>query len=166
MEVPSKIAEEQFDISIAYDGTWNHQGAAMTRMALVRLFATALQRDAAGDYWLITPVERGRITVEDAPFVATGWRAETGSDGQKLYLTDNLGRESPVDEGRPLAIRAPRTGGRTLVPYHQLGGGVEARIGTAVYYDLINLALTQGAPDAAGQLRIQSFGVMHPLGME
>ena len=165
MEVPSKIAEEQFDISIAYDGTWLHQGSPMTRMPLVRLFATVLQRDAAGDYWLITPAERGRITVADAPFIATGWRIEARGEGQSLYLTDNLGREVAVDDAHPLTLRMPRTGGGTFVPYHPLGGGVEARLGTAVYYDLVNLALEQGKPDAAGRLQIRSCGAEHPLGV-
>lgn len=167
MEVPSKIAEEQFDISIAYDGTWLHQGQPMTRMPLVRLFATVLQRDAGGDYWLITPAERGRIAVADAPFVAVSWRVEaTPEGGQTLHLSDNLGRETPVDAAHPLTLRLPRTAGTgVFVPYHQLGGGVEARIGTAVYYDLVQLALEQGGPDASGRLNIVSAGTQHPLGV-
>jgi hypothetical protein len=160
MESPAKLTEDQFDIAIAFDGTWLHQGAAMTRMPLVRLFATVLQRDAAGDYWLITPVERGRIVVADAPFIAVGWHI----DGGTLFLTDNLGREAAVDAAHPLTLRMPRTGG-PFIPYHQLGGGVEARLATAVYYDLVDRALAAGGVDAAGRLEMESGGIMHPLGM-
>ncbi len=160
METPAYSGIEQFDIAIRFDGTWTHQGVPMTRMPLVRLFASILRRDAAGDYWLITPVERGRIVVEDAPFIAVAWRRE----GDVLFLTDNLGRETPVDATCPLALRVPRGGTGPAVPYHQLPGGVEARLNTSVYYDLIDLALREGVPDAAGLLHLTSGGVPHPLG--
>jgi len=169
MDAPAKLSEDQFDIAIAYDGTWLHQGVAMTRAPLVRLFASVLQRDAAGAYWLITPAERGRIEVADAPFVITGWRLEGAGDAQTLYLTDNLGREQAVDAAHPLTLRVPNTGGGVFVPYLQLGGGIEARMATAVYYDLVDAALAmagaQGGPDDTGRLLIASCGVMHPLGM-
>lgn len=165
METLAKIAEEQFDISIAYDGTWVHQGAPMTRQPLVRLFATVLQRDAAGEYWLITPAERGRIAVADAPFVAVGIRLEgKDTEAQTIFLTDNIGREFAVDAAKPLTLRMPRTGG-PFVPYLQLGGGLEARVSTAVYYDLADMALAQGGPDATGRLSVLSGGVAHPVGM-
>jgi hypothetical protein len=166
VETPAKRSEEQFDITIAFNGTWMHQGAPMTRMPLVRLFATVLQRDAAGQYWLVTPAERGRIDVADAPFIITGWRAENrGTEDQRLYLTDNLGREVPVDTGHPLTLRIPRMEGGVFVPYHQLGGGIEARVGTAVYYDLVDLALQLGGTDKSGRLHVQSFKTQHPVGM-
>lgn len=160
MEPIAKIAEEQFDISIAYDGTWMHQGAQITRLPLVRLFATILQRDAAGEYWLITPAERGRIAVADAPFVAMAWRMENGT----VYLTDNIGREFPVDDAHPLTLRMPKTGG-PFIPYHQLGAGIEARVSTSVYYDLVNHALQVSAVDDSGRLAIASAGGMHPIGL-
>jgi hypothetical protein len=161
MESPARLDEEQFDISIAFDGTWLHQGAPMTRMPLVRLFAGVLRRDAAGEYWLITPVERGRIQVADAPFIATSWRM----DGDILYLTDNLGRETPVNGDHPLALRLPKTGGGPFIPYHQLGGGIEARLATAVYYDLVDRALAGGGVPEGGRLTISSAGMDHPLGV-
>src|SRR5260370_10336506 len=61
-----------FDIRIARDGTWFYRGSPIARLPLVRLFSTVLRRDADGSYWLVTPAERGRITVDDAPFVAVG----------------------------------------------------------------------------------------------
>ena len=63
------IDEQQFDIRIAADGRWFHEGDEIRRIELVKLFATALLRDEEGDYWLATPIEKGRIIVDDAPFV-------------------------------------------------------------------------------------------------
>jgi hypothetical protein len=65
-----------FSIRIARDGTWFYRGSPIGRKELVCLFASVLKRDEGGVYWLETPVERGRIDVEDAPFVAVEmyWR--------------------------------------------------------------------------------------------
>lgn len=165
METPAKRSEEQFDISIDFNGTWYHQGGPMTRLPLVRLFSTVLKRDEAGQYWLETPVERGKIDVADAPFIANAWRVENkGALNQSLFLTDNLGREAAVDADHPLMLRVPTHKEGPPVPYHQLGKGIEARLGTAVYYDLVDLALAQSKPDADGQLYVRSFQTMHPIG--
>src|SRR5690242_14323752 len=59
-----------FDLRIAQDGTWFYHGSPITRKPLVKLFASVLKRDASGEYWLQTPAEKGRIQVDDAPFVA------------------------------------------------------------------------------------------------
>ena len=52
------------------DGTWFYHGSPINRLPLVKLFASVLRREADGEYWLVTPVERGRVQVEDAPFTA------------------------------------------------------------------------------------------------
>ncbi len=75
-ERPNSVDDEAYDIRIARDGTWLYHGSPIGRSALVKLFATVLRRDDAGGYWLITPAERGRIVVDDAPFVAIELRAE------------------------------------------------------------------------------------------
>src|SRR5215813_6661405 len=58
-----------FDIRIASDGTWFYHGSPISRKPLVKLFASVLRRDDSGEYWLQTPAEKGRIRVDDAPFV-------------------------------------------------------------------------------------------------
>ena len=63
-------AIQDFNMKIAMDGTWYYQGTPINRIALVKLFASVLSKDSKGTYWLITPVERGTIEVEDAPFIA------------------------------------------------------------------------------------------------
>ena len=63
--------EQQFHIKIAGDGRWYHEGGEIHRKALVKLFSSVLKRDSNGVFWLETPVEKGRIEVEDAPFIVT-----------------------------------------------------------------------------------------------
>ena len=63
------IKEQQFDIRIANDGRWFHEGDEIRRIEMVKLFASVLMLDETGDYWLVTPVEKGRIIVDDAPFI-------------------------------------------------------------------------------------------------
>ena len=63
--------EQQFHIKIAGDGRWFHEDGEIHRKALVKLFSTVLKRDPDGVFWLETPAEKGRIEVEDAPFIVT-----------------------------------------------------------------------------------------------
>jgi hypothetical protein len=76
------------DMEIRADGTWYYQGTVITREALVRLFSTVLRKDADGLTYLVTPVEKVAIRVEDAPFIAVEMRFETTGDngGLKPYL--------------------------------------------------------------------------------
>jgi uncharacterized protein len=165
MNLPIQLIEQQFNIAIDFDGVWTHEGTAITRKSLVQLFASILRRDEAGQYWLQTPVEKGRIAVADVPFVATSWRIEQmGKEDQRLYLTDNLGREVGVNGSHPLALRIPRGKSGPPVPYHQIGEDLEARMNRSVYYALIDVALQQGEP-IDGYLKIMSFNSRHPLGI-
>ena len=54
---------ETYDIRIAADGSWWHEGQRIVRTGLIKLFASVLQRDQAGKFWLVTPAERGEIVV-------------------------------------------------------------------------------------------------------
>ena len=81
------------DIRIAADGTWFHEGGPIRRKKLVKLFASVLKRDDAGDYWLETPVERARIRVEDAPFVALEMTVSGSGRDQCLTFRTNIDAE-------------------------------------------------------------------------
>lgn len=78
----ARLAPQRFDIRIDAEGNWHHEGEPITRMAIVRLFSTVLMRHADGSYWLATPAERGRIEVEDVPFVIVAMHVEEGDEGQ------------------------------------------------------------------------------------
>ena len=77
---PPQLFCGDIDIRIAGDGTWFHEGCPIGRLPLVKLFASVLRRED-GDYWLVTPVEKARIAVDDVPFVAVEMEAEGGKPG-------------------------------------------------------------------------------------
>jgi uncharacterized protein len=154
-------AARRYEIRIARDGTWYHEGAPIGRKALVRLFASVLWRDEGGGYWLRTPAERGRIEVEDAPFVAVELSVKGKGRDQVLAFRTNL--DDWVEAGPDHALRVvegPAKG--DLSPYILVRDRLEALILRPVYYELAELA--GPAPAAAGTLGVWSRGVFFPLG--
>ena len=129
------------DIRIAADGTWFHEGGPIGRKKLVKLFASVLERDAAGDYWLVTPVERARIRVDDAPFVALEMHVTGMGRDQRLTFRTNIDAEVMADAAHPLEFR-PRPEGEPA-PYLNLGGGLTALVSRAVYYELVELGVEE-----------------------
>jgi uncharacterized protein len=150
-----------FAIRIARDGTWFYRGSPIGRKELVCLFASVLRRDPDGAYVLETPVERGRIEVEDAPFVAVEmwWR---GCDGRScLTFRTNLDEMVTADADHPIRITIdPRT--REPRPYLTVRPGLEARISRAVFYELVALAQTEML-DGRKTLGVWSEGVFFPI---
>lgn len=138
------------DIRIAADGTWFHEGGPIGRKNLVKLFASVLERDEAGDYWLATPVERARIRVDDAPFVAVEMQASGSGRDQCLTFRTNIDAEIKADSAHPLTFRARPNG--EPAPYLSLGDGLSALVIRAVYYDLVAHGVTerQGGEDQFG----------------
>ncbi len=135
--------EEDFGIKILKNGTWLHRGAPIGRLNLVKLFATVLRRDENGDFWLQTPVERGRIDVEDAPFVAVELRRESSGNTQILHFRTNIDEWVRLDAEHPLTIKPARDTGQST-PYIHIRGGIEARVERSVYYELAALAEPHG----------------------
>src|SRR5438874_1515264 len=85
---PAELGD--LDMRIARDGTWFYRGSPIARMPLVKLFASVLRREEDGSYWLVTPAERGRVTVEDAPFIAVAVDREGEGRDQRLIFRTNL----------------------------------------------------------------------------
>jgi hypothetical protein len=159
---PSAANCGDFGIAIGRDGTWYYHGLPIGRKPLVRLFASVLRRDDSGEYWLITPVERGRILVEDAPFTAVEVTADGEGSRQTLRFRTNLDDE--VDAGPEHPIRVdhdPESGAPS--PYVHVRGGLEARILRPVYYHLVELGREE---TVAGESRfgVWSRGQFFPLG--
>ena len=154
-----------FDIRIAADGTWLYRGSPIARMALVRLFASVLKRDAAGDYWLETPVERGRIRVDDAPFVAVELDIEGTGRAQRLHFRTNIDERVTADQEHPIHVRSVPgriSDGGDGRPYIRLRDGIEALIARSVYYALVDLADEQPV-DGRPQLGVWSSGAFFSL---
>src|SRR5579863_9727061 len=130
----------EIDIVIKKDGLWFHEGTPIGREALVRLFSTVLRKDPDG-FHLVTPVEKMKITVEDAPFIAV----RVDRVGQALKFLTNVGDE--VEAGPENAIRVemdPASGAPH--PYLHVRRGLEALIARPVFYELVEMAQERDTP--------------------
>lgn len=152
---------------IRRDGTWLYRGTPIGRKELVCLFASVLTREADGSFWLETPAERGRIEVEDAPFLAVelDWTG-TGRE-QVLSFRTNIDQVVTAGPKHPLRI-AHDILTCEPTPYLRLRAGkgtfqVEARIARAVYYELMALAVPH-AMSGREMLGVWSGGMFFPLG--
>lgn len=163
LPLPSAADDCGFDIRITADGKWHYQGTPIGRMGLVRLFASVLKRDAAGDYWLETPAERGRIQVDDAPFVAVELSIEGAGRAQRLHFRTNIDETVTADAAHPIHLRPGlgRDGG--LRPYLRLRDGLEALIARPVYYSLVEIAVEHWV-DGAAEMGVWSNGAFFTLG--
>ena len=155
-----------YAIRIGRDGTWYYRGSPIQRKPLVCLFASVLKRGEDGSYWLETPAERGRIEVEDAPFLAVElfWRdCDCGCGVPQQCLTFRTNLDEMVTAGAEHPIRVhldPRT--REPRPYILVRPGLEARISRAVFYELVALAQTE-VVDGRRMLGVWSEGVFFPI---
>ena len=140
------------DIVIKRDGRWVHEGATISREALVRLFSTVLRKDPDG-FHLVTPVEKMKITVEDAPFIAV----RVDRDGEALKFTTNVGDE--VEAGPENPIRVENAADGEPRPYVHVRRGLEALIARPVFYELVDMA-----EERQGALGVASNGAWFPIG--
>jgi uncharacterized protein len=151
-----------FDIRIARDGTWFYRNSPITRLPLVRLFSTVLRREADGSYWLVTPAERGRVTVEDAPFVALELAVEGAGRAQSLIFRTNVDDTVAADAAHPLRVVNHADTGEPN-PYILVRDGLEARLTRPVFYELVALG-TEERVGHATLYGVWSKGEFFPLG--
>ena len=152
---------------IKRDGTWLYRGSPINRKELVCLFSGVLKREADGSFWLETPAERGKIDVEDAPFVAV--ELHWGGDAREQVLSFRTNVDQMVTAGPKHPIRVAHdilTCEPT--PYLHVRDGVgaapvEARIARAVYYELVALAVP-GTIRGRRVLGVWSCGSFFSLG--
>lgn len=141
----------EIDIVIRRDGLWLHEGTPIGREALVRLFSTVLRLDPDG-YWLVTPVEKLKITVEDVPFVAV--RLDVMDD--RLSFTTNVGDVTVAGPDNPMRVEIDSETGEPA-PYVHVRRGLEARIVRPVFYELTEMAAPRETP-AGSQYGVTSQG--------
>ena len=146
---------------IARDGTWFYRGSPIGRKPLVKLFSTVLRREH-GEFWLVTPVERGRILVDDSPFVAVEVMASGEGRAQRLSFRTNVDDEVTLDDQHPLRIDHDSATGQAI-PYVTVRDALEARILRPVYYHLIELGAFEEV-DGMEQLGVWSAGRFFALG--
>nr|WP_245749655.1 DUF1285 domain-containing protein [Palleronia marisminoris] len=139
------------DMQIRRDGTWFYQGTPIGRHRLVRLFSTILKRE--GDaYFLVTPVEKVGITVEDAPFIAVDFTVDDGT----LTFQTNVGDRVGADADHPIRVERDESGEPS--PYVMVRNGLEARIDRKSFYRLVDRGEVEG--DWFG---IRSAGTFFPI---
>ena len=151
----------EIDIRIAADGSWYHQGRPFRRDSLVRLFAGILRREQ-DDYFLVTPTEKLRIVVEDAPFVATLVEQVEDKGQQAILFTTNIGGRVLVDSEHPIRVEFDAASGQPR-PYVHLHAGLEALISRRAFFDLANLA-EERTRDGSNYLCVTSLGQTFELG--
>jgi hypothetical protein len=151
----------EIDIRIAADGNWFHDGRRFQRAAMVKLFAGILRREDNA-YYLVTPVEKLRIQVEDAPFVANLVERFEENGDTAIVFTTNIGERIVVDADHAIRVdidadtREPR-------PYVHFRDGLEALISRSAFYDLLNLA-HENTRDGGRYLAVTSMGQQFELG--
>ncbi len=125
------------DIRIARDGTWFYLGTPIGRAGLVKLFSSILKRE--GDaYFLVTPVEKVGITVDDAPFVAVDFETSGEGDAQSITFTTQVEDTVTADPDHPIrVVRDPETGEPS--PYVEVRAGLEALIDRKSFYRLVEI---------------------------
>ena len=150
---PERVGE--IDIVIAADGRWFHDGSQIKRQRLVALFATILRLDDDG-FCLVTPVEKLRIRVEDAPFLAIDMEVHGEGQARRLLFTTNVGDHVLADADH--RIEVPEIDGAPR-PYVEVRGGLKALIARSVFYRLVDLGHVSGE-----QLEVWSAGTRFVLG--
>jgi hypothetical protein len=142
----------EIDMRIAADGAWFYHGTPIGRPALVKLFASVLKRE--GDrFFLVTPVEKCGIVVDDAPFVAVELEVGNGSAGRELRFRTNVDDWVACGPDHPLRFE-PETETGGLKPYVHVRSGLWAKATRAVWYELVELG---EAREIAGT---EMFGVV------
>ncbi len=140
----------EIDIRIDRTGLWFYHGSPIGRKELVKLFSSVLHRDEDGDYWLITPVEKGRIQVEDAPFMAIIMTVQGAGEDQQLHFVSNVGDTFCAGAEHPIRVKINRDTGEPT-PYVRVRGSdttaLDAKINRPVFYDLVDLAIERETPD-------------------
>lgn len=146
----------EIDIRIAADGNWYHEGGKIERPSLVRLFASVLLREN-DDYYLVTPVEKLRITVDEVPFVCVDAQYEGEGEHQRIALMTNVDDHLVLGAENPLWM-APRLTG-DMAPFCHVRDQLNARIERSIFYHLIELA-----EELDGSIGVRSSGMFFSLG--
>ena len=149
------------DMRIARDGTWYYLGTPIGRKPMVKLFSSVLRKDG-DDYFLVTPVEKVGIRVDDAPFVAVTLALEGDGEQQRLRFTTQVGDEVVAGAAHPLRVELDCDSGEPS-PYLRVRANLDALIHRNVFYQLVELAVEREI-DGQLWLGVWSDGEFFPIG--
>jgi hypothetical protein len=148
------------DIRIARDGTWFYLGTPIGRMPLVKLFSSVIRKDG-DDYFLVTPVEKVRITVDDAPFVAVDYEVSGAGEAQDITFTTQVNDTAIAGPDHPIrVVRDEETGEPS--PYILIRANLEALIDRKSFYRLVDIGV-HTEHDGQSWFGIWSGGVFFPI---
>ncbi len=148
------------DMRIARDGTWFYLGTPIGRFELVKLFSSILRKD--GDkYFLVTPVEKVGITVDDAPFVAIDFTVKDAGPDQEICFETHVGDITTANSENPIrVVRDPETD--EPAPYVHVRAGLEALIDRKSFYRLIEIG-THDMHQGVSWFGLRSAGQFFPI---
>ena len=147
------------DMRIARDGTWYYLGTPIGRAPLVKLFSSILKRE--GDrYFLVTPVEKVGITVDDAPLLAVDFEAEGEGRGQRLHFVTKTEDRATAGPGHPLRVERGEDGEPS--PYILIRNDLWALIDRKSFYRLVDLGCHE-AHEGDSWFGLWSDGVFFPV---
>tara|TARA_R100000005_G_C4998363_1_gene205058 strand:- start:227 stop:811 length:585 start_codon:yes stop_codon:yes gene_type:complete len=151
------------DMRIARDGTWFYLGSPIGRKPLVRLFSGVIRYDDDKEYYLVTPVEKIRITVDDAPFVAVEMFVDGKGRDRTISFRTNVDDFVIMDAEHPFRLEIdPET--KEPSPYVLVRANLEALINRPVFYELVNLAEEENI-DGQARFGFWSSGEFFELGL-
>lgn len=150
----------EIDMEIKRNGQWFYLGTPINRPALVKLFSTVLRHDDDGHHYLVTPAEKVRIRVEDAPFVATMVERHQEEEGDYLRFTMQTGDIVIADQHHPLRVDYR---GDEPRPYLLVRDRLEALLSRNVYYQLVEWGQPLAAPEGE-RLMVSSAGQVFEIG--
>ncbi|GAA0209051.1 DUF1285 domain-containing protein [Kangiella japonica] len=149
------------DMIIKRDGSWHYQNSPIGRQRLVKMFSTVLKKEG-DDYFLVTPVEKLGIRVEDAPFLVTQMTLKQTEKGQVIVFTDNCDNTIILTQDNPLWVEQDEKTGEPS-PYVMVRKNLHALIHRNVFYELVELA-EERIIDDKKHLGIVSAGEFYSLG--
>ena len=152
----------EMDLVIRSDGSWHYLNSPIGRKAMVELFSTILRRDDDGCFYLVTPVEKCRIRVEDAPFLAVDVEFSGTGQEQILTFTTNVGDRVVLDADHPLRVEEDADTGEPR-PYILVRARLEGLVHRNVFYRLVEAAVSEKV-EGRDMLGVWSSGRFFALG--
>lgn len=127
------------DIVIKQNGDWYHEGSVISRLPLVRLFASILRLEPDGSYVLVTPVEKFTIEVEDTPFIAASviFEDATRIEKNRIRFITNIGESIILGPEHPLVMKYRTDNHGEPRPLIEVRNGLIARISQSAWYHLV-----------------------------
>ena len=143
---------KKFPIKIKSNGEWLYQNNLIKKKTLIKLFSSVLVADEKGNFYLETPVEKGKIEVEDSPFVVTTFVIKDLNKNQEIIFKTNIDEEIILSKKNPLFYKEYK---QSFIPYVVIRKNINAKILRSVYYQLINKFINKNTKK---KLKIKSRG--------